>query len=532
MSPPIPMPSAGRLSALWMQEHSNRKLNAARECSALTDPGTLPAESHCEGDDLPKTFQSIGSLGLANMEGKFNASLFPPDFPFFDLDLAPESLYDPAIPDELKDKVRQRLFLLKLQIIATLESANVVNPNRYSGMGFRSHKRNVINSTLVTGEALEHIDDEYRFRMFRRDQYVTRRDQCGNVLYHTIREIKDPCTLKEGEFAKSGLNYTEIKAKPVNEREKELFTKVEWQHETKKWTITQELNGQTVNEFDEEYSPYFSTTFRLVSGEHYGRGYIEKLAPDLRTLNELEVRRLDMLAAASRVNPIIDYASQVRAEDLAKPNGRPIRCKVVGGVAQDIGFFGYPNVREFQMLTQGIQEKYTSLGRSFLLESQSVPQQDRVTRYQVFRIAQEIEGITGGFYVPVAEQQQVPLVRRVLWQMKRDKLVNINLPPRAVRIEAYTGAAALARANRAQDVLEYATVAAQLGDTALAKLNMGVVMDVLARYKNINEPGMVKSDEQIAKENQQAMEMAAKAQAMGKAIDVTGNIAEANATRN
>jgi hypothetical protein len=71
-----------------------------------------------------------------------------------------------------------------------------------------------------------------------------------------------------------------------------------------------------------------------------------------------------------------------------------------------------------------------------------------------------------------------------------------------------------------------------LGDTALAKLNMGVVMDVLARYKNINEPGMVKSDEQIAKENQQAMEMAAKAQAMGKAIDVTGNIAEANATRN
>lgn len=514
---------SGPIASLWMTEDAERTggLDTARLCSSLTDPATLPPIAQVADQKLPETFQDIGALGLANMEGKFAAALFPVDFPWFELDLASESLYDPSIPDERKQAVRQRLFLLKLQITATIESAGLSEEGRYSGMAFRSHKRNVINSILVTGEALEHIDDNYRFRMFRRDQYVTRRDHCGDVVYHVIRENKDPLTLQDTHFAKSGLKRDELKDKGFKDRCQELYTKVEWSPNSKKWTVTQEMNGHTINEFDEPVPSYFCTPFRLVVGENYGRGYVEKLSPSLRTLNELEIRRLDMLAAASRVNPCIDFASQVRDTDLAKPSGRVIRCKVVGGVPQDVGFLGYPNIREFQMLTTGIDQKYTALARSFLLESQTIPNQDRVTRFQVLRIAQELEGITGGFYVPVAESQQIPQLRRVLWQMQRDKLMK-PLPEKAVRIEAFTGVAALARANKAADLLEYTQAVAALGPEAMARINTGVLAGELARMKNIDVPGLVKSEEQIAKERQEMMMMAAQQ----KAIDVTGNIVE------
>ena len=75
-------------------------------------------------------------------------------------------------------------------------------------------------------------------------------------------------------------------------------------------------------------------------------------------------------------------------------------------------------------------------------------------------------------------------------------------------------------------LLTLADVAAKLGPEVTAKLDKGVLLDVIARYANIYEPGLIKSNEQMKKDQADAMKTAGMMEAQSKAIDVAGNVAE------
>jgi hypothetical protein len=67
----------------------------------------------------------------------------------------------------------------------------------------------------------------------------------------------------------------------------------------------------------------------------------------------------------------------------------------------------------------------------------------------------------------------------------------------------------------------------QPGPQAMARIDMGVFIDALARYSGFYEPGFIKSEEQLQREAQQAIALQAQAAGAQKAIDVAGNVAEA-----
>jgi hypothetical protein len=520
---------ASRFSAGDSERQSS--LHVARTCAALTDPTILPWDcphpsSNTDTRALTQSFQSDGAYGLLNMAGKLMLALFGQHW--FQLSLAPELWYSPDLADEAKQAADQRLFLWELIGSAKLQATNIVatSAGQRFPVGFLSRKLAALNQLLVTGDVLEMLGDDYAMRVYRRDQYVTLRDSSGAVCHHAIRERLDPLGLPEDQFAASGLDRDEMMRTDTRGRIRDVYTLVEWQPWAKTWLIRVETNDHTIHEREEKVSPYFSTPFKLTGGENYGRGFVETACfGDLVTLNELELRLLELLAMASKRIIATDVSSLVRDKDLAKPSGSTIKARVVNGQVQDIGAVEFASVADYNMLVNGVQRKALAVRRAFLVESSIQPTGDRVTAQAIQRVTAEVEGALGGSYVPIADFQQLPLLQRLFHQLRRDRLVPV-MPNDSVRISSLTGLAALFRAGEANRLLTFTQTIAALGPEAVRYLNMGALIGAYQRLSAIYQPGLIKSEAELAKEANAAVQQQIALAAGQQAAKTAGAIVE------
>lgn len=528
---PVPVETKkGKIGERYEKEHVERKplLDSARRCAELTKPWVLPNEAQGPDDELPENFQSVGSRGVTNIVGKSLTALFSPHW--FQHTLAAEIKHDRLVPDEVKQDIASELYLRDLVMQGVLMSAHnrsKEGDNRAPTSTFLTRKRAALDQLFVTGDVLEHLTNDYRLVVFRRDQYVTKRDSEALVCYHTIKERKDPMGLAEDMQAKAQLSPETMTAESAAERMTDMYTHVEWNPKSQVWVIQQELNGEVINEFEETVTPYFASTFELSPGENYGRGLVELNKGDLRSLDELELRRLDLLGVASKQLWVTDYNSRVRERDLMKPSGSFIKGRVEGGRVQDVALLGTAQISEFQILTQGITDKSKALGEAFLTESDVQPRGDRVTAFQVQRIALELDSALGGVYTSISDEQQLPLLARVTFQMEKERL--IASMGEDIRIEALTGFAALTREREATSAMTLVQVLAQLGPQAIQRINEDVLINLLSRGLGISEPGLVKTAEQIAQEQAAAAQQQLAASVNQKAVDTVGNMVESAA---
>jgi hypothetical protein len=249
----------------------------------------------------------------------------------------------------------------------------------------------------------------------------------------------------------------------------------------------------------------------------------------LRSTNELELRFLDWASIHSKIVPVVDPTSNARPKDLAKKSGEPIEARVANGQVQDIGMLVPPTAAQFAAVAEAADRKTQQLAGAFLLESELQPHQERVTAAQIRRIALELEGALGGIYTPIADDQQEPLIRRVLWQMRRDGLLP-PLPDEGIEIRLLTGIAALAREiDRANLLNVMQTILAIPG--AAERVNFDILIDLVMRWSGIYEQGLIKDVEQARQERLELQQEAVAGAAAQQAIETTGAIAEEQATQ-
>lgn len=523
------------LSARYLQEASRRDevLVTARECAALTKPWILPPKDHKATDRLPENYQSTGSRGLTNIEGRMLLALFPPGVPWFQSKMSPSIQYARDVPDEIKQQMAASLLLRDLSIIARLEQVKLTHGRYSHRAGFRSRKRMALSQILGTGDALQQLTDDYRLKIYGREQYVTRRDSSMDVAFHIIKESIDVARLTDEQYQATGFPGQVREQEDPAKREKDLYTLVEWNYASRSWVIRQEINGHTIVESEETVSPYFSTPFELGQGDHrhYGRGFIEQNLGDLRSHNEIRERKLDFAEMCSRLLTAIGEGSNVREQDLKKASGEVIRgMRVTGGQIQDVAFLKVDKANDFTVVHATDEAIRADLGKAMLMESEVTPRGDRVTAFQVQRVAMELEGALGGVYSSISDNEQVPLLQRTVYQMERDNLLP-ELPDDTIEVEVTTGIAALSRELDSARLTTLIGGIAQLGDAALAKIDIGVLVDALARYAAFYEPGLIKSNDQLAQEQRQAAMQQLAMAAGEKGIDTIGNIAEAQATQ-
>jgi hypothetical protein len=520
------------IRSLWSREDGQRTaiLERMRHCATLTDPTLLPLDGQTPDQVLPTSFQSLGAYGLSNLVGKSLAALY--GGPWFRYLPSARVRHSGRVPVEILQDLEAKLFMRELTMLATLESAQSSRdtgafdnaPRRKSG--FKSRKRLALSYVFGCGDVLEQLTDDYRIKVFRPDQYTTLRDSCGDVLHHIVRERIDVATLPAEAIEKANLGDIANESRPVHERMKDLYTMVEWSPFSKKWVICQEVQGVEIVESEEPVSPFFATPYKLVSGENYGRGKIEELLADLQSYDNLRERLLDYAHACSDFKVIKDNSSMVRDEDLAGKSGKIMFGRVQGGQVQDIAYLRTEKLSDFQVCYQTMEAIRRDLGQAFLIEGETTPRGERVTAYQVSRVAKELEEGSGGAFSNINDYQQVPLIERLEYQMVRDGVLK-KLPEGSTEVSILTGISAIEASNRAGAILEYAQVVASLGEEAIRRIDMGVLADVLARFSRIQEPGLVKTREQLANEQQQAMRQQQAMLASEKATEVIGNVAQA-----
>lgn len=236
-----------------------------------------------------------------------------------------------------------------------------------------------------------------------------------------------------------------------------------------------------------------------------------------------------MAALAAKMLWAIDGTSDVQDRDLEKPSGSVIvGARVQGGQVQDVGMLKIDKLADFQVAFQTSEIIRKDLAAAMLIESEVQPQQDRVTRFQAERIAAELDKASYGVSTAFGDDDVEPTVMRTDFQLVRDRIIQ-PLPKEATQMRTLTGAVQIANGSRRQKLLGIAQAAPLLGEEAMRRLDMGVLFEVLARLDNINEPGLIKSKDQIAQETNAAIRTQLAQAAGQQAIETAGSIAETQA---
>jgi hypothetical protein len=192
----------------------------------------------------------------------------------------------------------------------------------------------------------------------------------------------------------------------------------------------------------------------------------------------------------------------------------------------DIGVLRVDKMQDFNTVVMTRDSIRKDLATTMLMEGESTPRGERVTAYQVSRVASELDQALAGAFGAISDSQQVPLVDRLRYQMTRDKLLP-PLPDDSVEIEAVTGIAALSHAADAQKMMGAFQMLGQFGPEFMQRINMDTLIDLIMRYSGVYEPGLIKTPEQLQAEQAAMQEQAVQQQVNDKGVDVLGNMAEA-----
>lgn len=512
------------IASQFDKDHGARTggLDVARHCAELSKPWVLPPEGQTPDDKLPQPYTSTLTRGMSNIEGKMVVALFPPGMSFVHYQPAAKWRFNPQIDPKQLSTMQLYLQLREMTLMAKLAGMAREGPGNRRRTGFTTAKRQSISQFLITGDSLERLTDDYQLLVYRRDQYITKRDTGTCVLYHITKEMVDPLTLTPEQLETAGISLKDEIERPAGDRMRPLHTEVAWNPLSKTWVIRQEVEKKIISESQELISPYFSTPFELVAGENYGRGWMEQNLGSARTENELTERILDFAALASKILTVADHGSQVRGADLSKRSGSHITAVVKQGVIQDLAVLQLDKLSDFSVVERVLMSIKQDLSAATLQHSESAPTRDRVTAFEYNEIVKELQGVLGGLYAPIADCQQVPLVDRLDYQMQRDHELR-PMPDDAVEIEAVTGIQALSRETEHQALMETLGALAQFPGV-LDRVNVEMLLNTTMRNKNIWQPGLIYTDEEMQAQQQAAMQQQQQMMAGQVAGETAGNV--------
>jgi hypothetical protein len=483
-------------------------IDRAREASKLTLPYVMPEDGHNSHSRLYTPFQGIGARGVNNLASKLLLALLAPNAPFFRLNF-----------DEAKLRAEGATQEIITEMEAALQSVEDSVMEEISRQSYRVGVHEALKNLIITGNSLLYIPPEGGLRVFHLDRYVISRDPMGNPLKIITRETLNYNTLTDELKAAAGYLEGETTGKNCD-----LFTCVELVDD--KWHVHQEIKGNVIESsmgsFPKDKLPYIPLRFSKIDGEDYGRGYVEEYLGDLISLETLTQAIVEGSAAAAKVLFLVNPNGTTRAKTLAEsPNGA-----ITQGNAQDVSVLQLDKFNDFRIASDTANTIKERLGQAFLLTSGVVRNAERVTAEEIRMLTLELESSLGGLYSLLSNELQLPMVNRVMGLMTEDKRLP-KLPKDLVKPVIITGVEALGRGNDLQKLDMFLAGAAQVvGPQAIGQfVKVDEYFKRRATSLGIKTAGLIKTQEEMQQEMQQAqmMEMASKAAPQGAAA--LGNIA-------
>lgn len=462
-------------------------LDRARSASKLTLPYVMPDDGFGAHSRLDTPFQGIGARGVNNLASKLLLALLPPNAPFFRLAVDEQGLKSEGAPEELITEIEQSLQQVEDSFMDEISRGT-----------YRTAIHEALKHLIVTGNSLLYVPDEGGIRVFHLDRFCVERDPMGNVLYICTKETLSYMSLTPE--MKEVCGHHEDSKDDLN-----LFTAV--CRKEKGWKVWQEINGNVIPKSEGFYSldknPFIPLRFSRIDGEDYGRGYVEEYLGDLQSLEALTQAIVEGSAAAAKVLFLVNPNGTTRAKTLAdSPNGA-----ITQGNANDVSVLQLNKFNDFRVAQETINTIKDRLGHAFLLTSGVVRQAERVTAEEIRMLGQELESALGGLYSLLSSEMQLPLVNRLMEVMNKKKKLP-KLPKDVVTPIIITGVEALGRGNDLQKLDLFLAGAAQVvGPQAIAQfVKVSEYFKRRAISLGIKTDGLIKSDEEMAMEMQQAQQ--------------------------
>ena len=182
------MPGGRTAAARYNQLAANRDsyLQRARDCSKVTIPGLIPEAHGGEAGDLKTPYQSFGARGTNFLSNKLLVTLFPPNAPFFKLEIDDLALRVAEAGPEVKTELDAALVKVEHAVMGVLDTANG-----------RVSLHEAFKHLLVSGNVLLYVS-EAGIRVIHLDRFVLCRDPMGHVTEIVVEEEVYPQALPEG----------------------------------------------------------------------------------------------------------------------------------------------------------------------------------------------------------------------------------------------------------------------------------------------------------------------------------------------
>jgi len=446
-------------------------LSRARDIAALTIPYLYPAEGDNRGQSIPDPYQSIGSRGVNNLSSKFLLVTLPSQRGFFQYRMSPASEFELKNRGaEEKSRVERLLMLHERYVLRQADDAQL-RPVMF--MCFKH--------LLVSGNVLLHVPDDGPSRYFPLSHYVCRRDPYTaqpveiilkeSVNISTLPEVvqKLIASSKQGEVASNVMGdkddeatlYTYVCLKQDKNQKK---------GETKKrWYSWQEIDGIVIPDSEGDYPEddprWFPLRMIRISGEDYGRGYVEEYAGDLSVCEDLS----EALVEGSLIAAQTKFGVRPNAMTSPKELEEVRNGGFFDGEEGDLWTLKTNKQVDFRVALETQRDLRASLGYAFLLNTSVQRQAERVTAEEIRTVMQELQDALGGAYSNLEAEVQRPLANRLT---NRASSKGILEPlPDTVDLLIVTGFEAIDRGHEMNALTSAISIATQLlGPEAVAKV--------------------------------------------------------------
>lgn len=476
---------------LWNRLDAGRSsyINRARECAKLTLPYTYPPSGSGPVSDLATPYNALGPFAVNNLAAKLLLSLLPPNTPFFRFTLSRETVRQ-AQASEMLNELDYAFSEMEKEMMDEIE-----------GMRLRPVMYEAMRHLLISGNGILELSPKGRWKFRGLESFVIERDSSDNILTIITKETVStdvlPQYLRDVVYMEHGDSEREVDVFTVAEREESGF---------KSW---QEVCGKEVegsqSTYKEEDLPYIVLRWNRVSGEDYGRGMVEEYLGDLLSLEGLTRSIVESSLASSRMLFLVNPNGLTSSRTLQDaPNGA-----IRDGNAEDVSVLQVEKYNDFKVALEtmnGIKER---LGYAFLLNTSVQRPGERVTATEIRAMIAELESSLGGVFATLSEELSLPLVNLVMTSMLKRKKLR-KLPKGVVRPIIVTGLDALGRGQDLQKLDVFLMgIRDSLGPQAIAQyLDVQGYLTRRASSLGLDLNGLVKSQEQLQAEQQQAQQMA------------------------
>lgn len=449
-----------------------------------------PGKKNANSRKTPK--QGTGARCVNSQANRLMMALFPPNANNFKL--SPDGADLGKMAEQaglMQGEIEMALAEVERTIVNDIETSIVRGPLSIA-----------FQHGVATGNFCVQIPDEGPAKVYPLMRYVVDRDGMGSIL-----EIITLDSISEDKLdlaVRALIGVKEGEEKSGESKEHDLYTRVALSLKGDMWEVFQEIEGKVIPGTEGTYPvdacPWIVVALNPTEGEDYGTGQVWDYIGDFEGLEALRVAIRKGAAAAAKILWALDPNSPTRERTITEAeSGAVIRMRGSDLTAVQLDKFG-----DMQFARQEADSMADKLEMIFGVRTSIQRNGERVTTEEIRYMAQELEEGSAGLYALMSEAFLLPMIRRYMARLQRQGRLP-ELPANIAKPRITVGMAALGRGQDQQKLVQFAQSAKEvLGDQFAARVNVGEWLARLGAAADINTKGLVKTDDEIAADQQNA----------------------------